>query len=208
MRVYVGQCRGKRFIRILSEAGIGECTQRDEFPPRRTPWFLDNGAFKDWTAGKPFDATEWRAAVAACRAGPVAPEFVVTPDLVAQGWDSLAFSVEHVGELAGLRPYLVTQDGMESDVCAVQRAAKDHGFAGMFVGGSLEWKLSTAVLWVDAAHAVGLPCHIGRVGNANRLRWAREIGADSVDSCQPLWCVDYLLAFVRAAQERQGRLFA
>lgn len=206
MRVYVGQCRGKRFIRILSEAGIGECTQRDEFPPRRTPYFLDNGAFKDWTAGKPFDDSEWRTAVAACRAGPVAPEFVVTPDLVAQGWDSLAFSMTHVGELAGLRPYLVAQDGMEKDGGRVAEALSN--FAGLFVGGSLDWKLATAVQWVDVAHSVGLPCHIGRVGNANRLRWAREIGADSIDSCQPLWCVDYLLAFVRASHERQGRLFA
>lgn len=131
----------------------------------------------------------------------------MTPDLVAQGWDSLAFSVEHVAELGGLNPYLVAQDGMEADVNRVRQALSEHRFGGLFVGGSLDWKLSTSVMWVDAAHSVGVPCHIGRVGNPNRLRWAREIGADSIDSCQPLWAVAYADAFLAALRENQGVLF-
>lgn len=210
MRAYVGQTRSRALGAKLTAAGLGECTQRDEYPPRRSPWFLDNGAFKDWRAGQPFNAAEWRGAVADARAAVAAPapEWTVTPDIVAQGWDSLAFSLDHVGELDGMRPYLVTQDGMEQDTPRVERAVADGRFAGLFVGGSLPWKLATGSLWVDVAHGLGLPCHIGRVGTVRRVRWAREIGADSIDSCLPLWSSEQLRAFLHALHEEQGSLFA
>lgn len=190
-------------VALLTAGGIGECVQRDEFPPVRLPYFLDNGAYRDWTAGVAFNAAEWAEAVAACRAFATPPDFVVTPDLVAQGWASLAFSLEHVSRLDGLRPYLVAQDGMEADPPRVTQALEK--FSGLFVGGTLDWKRATAVLWVDVAHAAGKPCHVGRIGNANRLRWAREIGADSVDSCQPLWAMAYARAYVAAHKEQQTR---
>lgn len=209
MRAYVGQTRSARLIARLAAAGIGECTQRDEYPPRRSPWFIDNGAFKDWRAGVAFDAVQWRVAVGRARAAVAAPppEWAVTPDLVARGWESLDFSLSFVGELEGMNPYLVVQDGMEQDPQRVARAAEGR-FAGLFVGGSLPWKLATGSLWVELAHSVGLPCHIGRVGTVRRVRWAREIGADSIDSCLPLWSTQQLDAFLYALREEQGRLFA
>lgn len=210
MRAFVGQTRSRRWIDLLTRARIGECTQRDEYPPRRVPWILDNGAFRDWTSGKPFDRLAWHASVVAARSHVIAPTFAVCPDLVARGWESLEFSHTHAPELRGLSPYLVTQDGMDEDLPRVERAVADAGYAGLFVGGSLEWKNSTAVRWVDVAHALGLPCHIGRVGNAKRVRWAREIGADSVDSCQPLWSERNLRRFISEVNDgpRQRDLFA
>jgi len=110
------------------------------------------------------------------------PDFIVTPDKVAKGLESLAFSVEWAVKLRvaypDLRQYLAVQDGM---------TAKDVEpylslFNGLFVGGSLSWKYETAEEWVSFAHAHGLPCHIGRVGTWDKIVWAMRIGADSIDS--------------------------
>jgi hypothetical protein len=86
------------------------------------------------------------------------------------------------------------QDGMtEADV-----APHLSQYQGLFVGGSLAWKLETSASWVRFAHANGLRCHIGRVGPAARVRWARQINADSIDSCLPLRHRRHLANFLTA----------
>jgi NADPH:quinone reductase-like Zn-dependent oxidoreductase len=74
----------------------------------------------------------------------------------------------------------------------------------LFVGGSLPWKLATGERWVRFAHAHGRRCHIGRVGTPRRVAWARRIGADSIDSCLPLWSRENLDAFVAAVRGEQA----
>jgi hypothetical protein len=86
-----------------------------------------------------------------------------------------------------------------------------HHFAGLFVGGTLAWKIKTAARWIRWAHAQARPlrCHIGRVGTPDRVRWARRIGADSIDSALPLWSSENLSRFLRALEpEPQRELFA
>lgn len=59
------------------------------------------------------------------------------------------------------------------------------------------------------ANEAGLPCHIGRVGTAKRVRWAIEVGADSIDSSLPLFAARNLEPFLRALgykPPKQGRL--
>lgn len=215
MLVYVGQTRSRRLIAKLVELGIGECTNRGEYPPRRSPWFLDNGAFSDWRSGRDFDDEEFWFELILALASSNPPAFVVCPDRVATGLASLAFSLrwldecesrlrvlgEHV-ELAVPRWYFVTQDGMTADDV---RAVAPR-FAGLFVGGSLPWKLQTGAAWVQLAHELEMPCHIGRVGTVKRVRWAQRIGADSIDSSLPLWSSAKLDGFVAALERRQGEL--
>jgi len=43
--------------------------------------------------------------------------------------------------------------------------------------------------WIAAAKRLELRCHIGRVGTFRRVRWAMRLGADSLDSCLPLYSV-------------------
>lgn len=113
MRVYVGQTRSKALIAELSRKGIGECTARGEFPPRRTPWFYDNGAFGDWKAGRPFDRAAFEADMAEIARGDMKPDFIVVPDIVAGGEPSLVESLSWLERLSGLAPrYLAIQDGM------------------------------------------------------------------------------------------------
>jgi len=168
---------------------------RGEFPPRRRPWAFDNGAYKDWTAGRVFQAAEFMEDVDSIRAAGVRPDFLVVPDIVAGGRESLKFSNCWVPKLAGVAPlYLAVQDGMaEGDVAA---SVDKHPYAGVFVGGTLKWKVATGERWVRFAHELHMRCHIGRVGTFNRTRWARRIGADSIDSALPLWSEENLQRFL------------
>lgn len=201
--IYIGQTRSRKLIIRLSEMGFGECTNRGELPPRRRPWFADNGAFKDWRSNAEFDAQKYTADLA--RYEELDPAFIVAPDVVAGGMASAAFSlqwVKRMREACTALIYLVVQNGMNHQRTA--RIAKH--FDGIFVGGTLSWKIRSGEGWVRFAHERGLPCHIGRVGTPNRVRWARRIGADSIDSCLPLWSEDNLQRFLSAVFCRQAEM--
>lgn len=191
---YVGQTKSRALIAELRALGIGEATQPDEYPPRRSPWFQDNGAFKLWRAGVPFDERRFMDVLTrmylADATAHARPDFVVIPDKVAAGAESLAYSMTWVPRLRGCAPLaFVAQDGMtEAEVGQALSSASE--IAVLFVGGTLEWKLATSAGWVKLAHQLGRRCHIGRVGTKPRVQWARAIGADSVDSCTPLFSRD------------------
>lgn len=211
MRVYVGQTRSRRAIALCNELGLGECCNRGELPPRRTAagWFLDCGAFVDWSAGRPFNFVRWerdlRWVAYRIEFGQIVrPDFVVVPDVVGDGAASLARSLESLDWIPRELPtrYLVVQEGMS----AGQVAAVLDRFGGIFVGGAeMSWKLRTAPQWIELARAHALPCHLGRIGTVARAELARAMGADSIDSCQPLWNHDRLAAFGAAAAAAERR---
>lgn len=186
--------------------GLGEMTQPQEFPPRRYPWALDNGAFALWKSGKPFDGVKFMDACERARAMDVPPDFVVCPDVVAGGLDSLALSLRWADVLApfGFRLALVVQDGMtHEDVAPVL-----DRFAVVFVGGTLAWKLETMAMWADLAHRHGCECHVGRIGSRNRIMAAKRAGVDSVDSCTPLWSEANMATFTGGLRDpAQGLLW-
>jgi len=198
VRAYVGQTRSRRLIAELAANGIGECTQHREVPPRRCPWFLDNGAFGDFKSGRPFDSEAFKWNVLSARDLSPSPDFIVCPDIVGGGTASLEFSLRWLPWLrfVTLRDripvYIVTQEGMRAD------DERLGFFDGIFVGGAdLKWKMTTAPAWMALARATGRPCHIGRVGTEKRVREARAIGVDSIDSCLPLFSADNLRVFLR-----------
>jgi hypothetical protein len=203
VKAYVGQTRTKKLIAELETLGFGECATPDRLPPRRFPWFLDNGAFPAWKAGRPFDGERFQKALEKLDRIPRGPDFIVVPDKVAGGLDSLWFSLTWAPHVArtGAPLYLAVQDGMtEEDLVPHLKP-----FAGLFVGGTTEWKLRTGGAWAAFAHAHGRRCHIGRVGSMKRIRWALSTGADSIDSSLPLWSAEKLRRMVRALA--QGELF-
>jgi hypothetical protein len=213
MKAYVGQTRAAVLIDELAGAGIGECVCRGEFPPRRSfSWFYDNGAFSDFKAGRPFAVAKfWRELALMVDVvelqGHTLPDFVVLPDLVAGGCASLTESASWLEVVRGyaargVRFYVAVQDGMTAaDVEGFLELAGDL-VSGLFVGGSLPWKLETGAAWVTLAHARGLLCHVGRVGTAARVQWALRIGADSIDSSLPLWSSAKLGIFLEALRGR------
>lgn len=163
------------------------------------PWFHDCRTFADWSAGRPFDGVRWMRDQWRIRNRGLTPDFVVVPDIVAGGESSLDLSARERPYVADDRPaYLVVQDGMKPARISRWLDEQPDPYAGLFVGGTLDWKLATAATWVDLAHARGMRCHIGRVGPPDRVRWALDIAADSIDSSLPLRDRGKLVAFLRA----------
>jgi hypothetical protein len=140
---------------------------------------LDNGAFSAYMSNTPWDEARFYGLVRQIADLGIAPTFVVLPDIVAGGLQSLARSMEHAGRLPDdWGRYLPVQDGMsEYDLIPSTIDRID----GIFVGGSVVWKWRTAKDWCEFAHRVGLDCHIGRVNSERQILAARHAGADSVD---------------------------
>jgi hypothetical protein len=143
---------------------------------------LDNGEFSCWNKGYPFLEKFFLETLIKCYVKKVTLEFIVCPDLVAGGQDSLEFSLKWKQERLCGAPNLAlaVQDGMTPKM--IHDATADVGFKYIFVGGTLEWKWKTAKEWVIFAHDHGLKCHIGRVGSENKLDFCHSINADSTDS--------------------------
>ena len=202
---YVGQTRSSQFIRRLQLAGIGELVCRGEMPPRRHPWVFDNGAYRDWKAGKQFDVVAFERDIEYIQALPtgVLPAWVVLPDVVAGGLASLSVSESWVSRLASVAPLaLAVQDGMQIEDIEYL----SNSVVALFVGGTTAWKWRTARYWSTNAHRLGLQCHIGRVGSERWVRLARDCGADSIDSSQPLWSTENLERWIRAAKDQREQL--
>lgn len=198
MFAYVGQTASRKLVAELTSLGIGEAVQPDEFPPKRTPWFLDNGAFKLWKNQLPFDGEGFLRVVEVASSHSVAPDFIVVPDLVADQC-SLQYSLGWVPKLKGSGVLaLVVQDGMTTE--QVEDCIPDS-VGVLFVGGTAQWKLDTAHQWTILAHRLGRRCHVGRVGSKRRAQWAREIDADSIDSCTPLFSADNLRRWLSGLKE-------
>jgi hypothetical protein len=203
MIVYVGQTRAASWIRRCNDNSFREMTVRGELPPRRNPWAYDNGAYKDWKSDRPFDINRYTRDLRRIRnEGFPNPDFVVLPDIPGEGRKSFEQSVSWLEwTRSTLHPtkvplYLAVQDGMEE----MTQEIADLDVDGLFVGGTLDWKLVWGAAWVAIAHRQDRKCHIGRVGTAQRVKWALEIGVDSIDSCQPLRNEVEFERFCRALQ--------
>jgi hypothetical protein len=190
MKVYIGQTRSRKLIRSLEYFGFGEMTVREEVPPRRKPWAFDNGAYKDWTAkpSRPFNEVKFLKALEQAKTA----DFIVVPDVVAGGLQSLAFSEVWFPRLDGFTRYLALQDGMLPKHIAPIVAKYD----GLFLGGTLGWKLATIRTWRNVTKRWGKPLHVGRVGTKRRAQLCRRLGVDSIDSCLPLWSTGNLVDFL------------
>lgn len=180
MKIYITNTGNLKHIEyiIKNDLGIVYLANSWMYPKPGVDWILDNGAYHYWLHKLKFDYEKFEDAV--IKTSSVhQPDFIVCPDIVAGGNDSLLFSLDYVTKIpAGYNIYLPVQDGMKysdvENVCDV--------FDGFFVGGTLQWKIKTAKMWVNFAHENNLKCHIGRIGTYKRLCWANYINADSVDS--------------------------
>ncbi len=152
-------------------------TPANPSPPPSLRFAIDNGAWTAYQQKKPFDAAGFEQLVE--RFG-CAADFVILPDIVACGKDSLAFSVSWLPKLPGLKHLLLPiQDGMTADeVGMVLRLAPR---VGLFLGGSTEYKLREMYAWGMVAHAWRRHFHVGRVNTRRRIRLCAMAGADSFD---------------------------
>lgn len=146
------------------------------------PVGIDNGAYRDYLAGNPFDERRFLRQIDRMAERDMIPELAAAPDMVGEGVRSLDFSCEWLPRLPDWPWYLVLQDGMFIEAVAevVDR------FAGLFLGGTDQFKYQ-AGLWSAYAHANGLPFHYGRCGTTRKLEHAVSVSADSLDSCTMMW---------------------
>tara|TARA_R100001082_G_C4284950_1_gene125596 strand:- start:16 stop:648 length:633 start_codon:yes stop_codon:yes gene_type:complete len=186
MKVYCGATGSKKTLKYMWEKNYGlmlnplSWKYGNAVPWRY--WALDNGAYKAYTDGVDFDGKRFLKTIyEKLPKAKLAPDFIVVPDKVGAGLDSLKFSLAWHSELKYMKEqnwYLAVQDGMET--LDVEKVIQD--FDGIFVGGTVKWKLSMGERWVKLAHTYDKPCHIGRVGVFKRIMWAKRILADSIDS--------------------------
>ena len=195
--VLVGDTRSRENIRTLQEHGWGRMfATKVPTPYPGEPTGFDNGAFDAWQKGTEFPEELFLRRLSEAEKV-VVPRVAVVPDLVARGLESLEFSWNWFGarrELPVEWPwYLAVQDGMTlADVRGVIRG----GWAGLFLGGTNGFKQQTAWQWVELAHEFGLKFHYGRAGTLKKLRHAKQIGADSLDSNLPLWTKERFRTFI------------
>lgn len=185
MKVYTGNAMGKKLEGLL-EYGLGiMIASSPSFRPRKefskTFCAVDNGAFQSWRRGFPFmEKFFWRT-LEDCYTCGLTLDFIVIPDIVAGGLQSLDFSREyrekHLKSCANLA--LPVQDGITTkDLDTYDLTGITH----LFIGGTEQWKWKTAREWKALAKKHNLKLHIGRCGTKDGIKTAKMIGADSVDS--------------------------
>lgn len=170
----------------------------------RFPYGLDNGAWSAFASagrhlfpGEPLTVimlnTTMREATSAfarvCWSAPAferhvadfgaSAEFIVVPDIVAGGAESLSLTRAWLPRLEGIgrRRLVAVQDGMTDTEIAPLLSPE----VGVFVGGTTEWKIATMRAWGRLARRHGAYLHIGRVNSARRIRYCADAGADSFD---------------------------
>lgn len=183
MKLYSSWVPPNKDCGILRDLGIGIVftPKANRYPIDGIPWVLDNGAFGCWIRKTKFDGYAFLDAMRRIPANRY-PDFIVIPDIVAGGERSLAFSLRWMDRMpSNHSAYLAVQDGM--DALEIDRLLdQDDRIQGIFVGGTMGWKLMTAGFWIELAHRHRRPAHIGRCGPLARMQWAKRLGADSVDS--------------------------
>ena len=135
------------------------------------PIALDNSAYKNFCP-KRFTSMLDRARVSEANVS-----WVAVPDAVADAEQTNRLFAEWHPQMQDLPLAYVAQDGSEdavipfSEVCCI------------FIGGTTDWKLSaSAVSVIQEAQRLGKIVHMGRVSTHKRLRYAFQVGIDSVDS--------------------------
>jgi hypothetical protein len=147
------------------------------------PWGFDNGAYRDWQAGVPFNAAAFEKALGRAVEQTEPPLLAVLPDIPDGGLESFRLSESWIDRLPDRFPwYLAVQDRTEPADAAPFLGRID----GIFLGGTNTYK-ATAGEWCEWAHGHGLPFHYGRSGTWAKIAHAFHVGADSIDSTTPSW---------------------
>lgn len=181
MKCFASRTGTKRNLDALRAAGWGLMVSRGGV--WRTEGFDlivgDNGAWKDFQTGQPFDEEEYDRFLEWLAAQSVVPQWLVLPDIVAGGLPSLELSVRYMNRCRSVAPMvlLAVQDGMtEADI---RPLIGPH--VGVFLGGSTAWKLATMLQWGRLCAELGAYYHVARVNTAKRMFLAIASDADSID---------------------------
>jgi hypothetical protein len=166
-----------RNLRLMAEGGWRLLLNPfEDMSPTPFRYAFDNGAWRAHMTGAPFDVQAFEKGVEKVGAG---ADWIVAPDIVSGGLESLAVSMSWLPRLQQANPLVLVplQDGMAPDDL---KPALEAG-AGLFLGGSTEWKEETMAMWGAVAAEAGAYLHIGRVNTGRRIALANAAGAHSFD---------------------------
>lgn len=175
---YASNTGTKRNLQALRDHGWRLLLTPDNPIPRPDLRFgIDNGAWKAFQQKQPFDGEAFGRLVESYGS---AADFVVIPDIVAGGRDSLEFSLSWLPKLRNIKHLLLPlQDGMTAR--EIGMVLRQNVKVGLFLGGSTEFKLREMYGWGMVAAAWKRHYHIGRVNTVRRIRLCAEAGAHSFD---------------------------
>ena len=142
--------------------------------PGALPWAVDNGAFAN------FDECSFLMALQRFQEKPGCL-WVAAPDIVGNALATLQWfdRWEPMIRERGFPVALVAQDGLDSTITPWSK------FECLFIGGSTEFKLgSEARTLIIEAKQRGKIVHMGRVNTLKRMRYAHDLGVDSIDGTQ------------------------
>ena len=194
--VLVGDTRSRRKVERLKYLGWGRMlSERWTTPFAGEKWGFDNGAYRNFTLGLPFDEARFLERLAEAVAFGHIPYMAIVPDIVAAGCSSLDFSLRWIDRLrAGPSIewpwYLAVQDGQT--IWDIEPYLDK--FDGIFLGGTDTFKRK-AWTWCRFAHDHRLKFHYGRAGTLPKMKSAVKMGADSLDSAFPLWTEERFSTF-------------
>lgn len=130
---------------------------------------LDNGAFTD------FNESRYLNMVHRCNASLFPVKWITLPDVVGDA-KATRDLFDRWQDRVSLPKAFVAQDGAESLELPWDR------FVCLFIGGTTDWKLSRhAGVLIKEARKRDKTVHMGRVNSQKRIRYAYQLGVDSVD---------------------------
>lgn len=181
MMCYASRTGSRRNLTTLRTHGWGLMVSRAD--KWKTEGFTrvcgDNGAWSDFQAGRPFDADAYERFLDWWATQPVVPDWLVLPDIVAGGLESLALSLRYLNRCRAIAPLVLiaVQDGMSTEDLAPLVGPQ----VGIFLGGSTAWKLARMAEWGEFSAARRLHYHVARVNTSKRMFAAIAAGAASID---------------------------
>ena len=179
VKIYLGFTGNKTVATFMRKYDCGWLFTPNNYSKNfRESFIIDNGVYSAWKNNIAWDEKRFYEFLREFI--PYKPDFTVIPDIVAGGYDSLKFSLKHIDGIPHPR-YLAVQDGMQSD--PIRKII--NKIDGIFVGGTVKWKMRTVGMWADTAHLHGIKCHVGRIGTFQGYALCDAWGVDSVDGTNP-----------------------
>jgi hypothetical protein len=139
----------------------------------------DNGAWADFNAARAFDEDAYERFLDWIASQSVIPDWLVLPDIVAGGLESLSLSVRYINRCRAVAPLVLiaVQNGMEPGDLAPLVGPS----VGIFLGGSTDWKLRRMIEWGEFCADRHVYYHVARVNSFKRMALAAASGANSID---------------------------
>jgi hypothetical protein len=183
MKIYLGFTGNKNVAEFMRKYDCGWGFNPTNYSMNfKESFFLDNGCFTAYKTGRAWDEVAFYDYLR--KFVPYKPDFTVIPDIVAGGMDSWDYSLKHLNRIPRPR-YIAVQDGMFSNTVHKYLIENGNTFDGIFVGGTVLWKMQTAKMWTDTAHLHKLKCHVGRIGTFQGYTLCDQWDVDSVDGTNP-----------------------